>query len=65
MLVNKNLYYVVGIWRSYMGGASLKPDAVEWSTFNDCIKVLHTSGVPISLFVSPSGLGELRVPILR
>jgi len=65
LLEENNIRCLVGIWRSYMDEASVNPDAIEWSNFNDCIKALHSSGRPITTFVSPNCLAGFAMQIAR
>jgi len=63
-LVNSNIH-MVGMWHRYMDGACSKPETIEWSIFNDCIKWIHSCDQPITAFVSPSDLAKLALPVAQ
>ncbi len=65
ILEGNDLYCLADIWHSYMDVAASQPEAVEWSIFNECIKILHSSDNPFASFVSPVRLARLARPLLQ
>ncbi len=62
-----DLDYVSELWNHYMDVAATNSGAIEWSTFNECINILYSSGFdkPLTFFISPIWLAKLARSLLK